>query len=97
MKSSKYEASARGIEPPRESEVSFDATLREEGSFSDGDRKFGQVPRVNREPHAAGTAAGLMPARRLLGWHLGGVAGKRKEIALGSRMRFSIEICETIL
>jgi hypothetical protein len=38
------EASARSIEPPRTSEVSFDATLREEGSFSDfGDRKFGQV------------------------------------------------------
>jgi hypothetical protein len=65
-----------------QSEASFDATLREEGSFSEcGDRTFGQVLRCKREPHAAGTAAGLMPARRLLGRHLGCVAGKRKEIA----------------
>ena len=66
------------------SEVSFDATLREEGSFSEcGDRTFGQamlskagltLPELRRRND---------PARRLLEGPLAGVAGKRKEIAWG--------------
>jgi uncharacterized protein len=60
----------------------LDATLREEGSFSVKTPTDGPGgPALKRGPHAAGTAAGYCPARRLLKSHLVCIAAKRKIIA----------------
>jgi uncharacterized protein len=62
--------------------VSFDATLREEGSFSDcGDRSFGQaICALKRRPHAAGTASGGLPPLPICWAPYNGIASKRKKI-----------------
>lgn len=72
---------ARGHLPLREAGVS-DATLREEGSFSEcGDRTSGQVLALKRRPHAARDCGGTGSARRLLGAHISSVAPKSKKIS----------------
>ena len=55
--------------------------VKKEASGECGDRKSGQVLRENREPHAAGTAAGNYPARRLLESHIVCAAAKSNIIA----------------